>query len=253
MDRRERYNNEEETLRLALRGFQSRLWTALPGIVETFDPDKMIVSVQPSINGRLRAPNGSITTIKMPLLLDCPVLWQGGGGVTLTFPIKKGDECLVVIASRCIDAWWSQGGVQDPPDTRMHNLSDGFALVGVRSVPRAFAVNTDAAQLRSDDGNAFVEINPTTHRIKAQTTGDLVLDVDGDMTFTVGGDFDVTVTGDMTVTANQISLNGVTIDTSGNVHSPATITGATDVVAGTKSGKTHTHDDPQGGVTAGPN
>jgi hypothetical protein len=276
MDRRERYKNDEEMIRLALRGFQSRLWTALPGIVETFDADKMIVSVQPSINGRVRSADGTVSSIKMPLLLDCPVLWQGGGGVTLTFPIKNGDECLVVIASRCIDAWWSQGGVQDPPDIRMHNLSDGFALVGVRSVPRKFTVDTNAAQLRSDDGNAFVEINPTTKQIKARTTGDVVIDADGDLTATidgdvsatVGGDITATVTGNVQVTATgNVSVQAATITLKGNIVldgpisqtntaggsttasliGPVTVTN--NVTAAGTSLHTHTH----GGVATGSN
>jgi hypothetical protein len=45
----------------------------------------------------------------------------------------------------------------------------------------------------------------------------------------------------MKATANQINLNGVTIDSSGNLTSPATIKGTVDVIAGTISGKTHAH------------
>jgi len=44
-----------------------------------------------------------------------------------------------------------------------------------------------------------------------------------------------------------MDLNGVTIDTSGNVDSPATVTASTDVVGGGKHLKTHTHS----GVTSG--
>lgn len=75
----------------------------------------------------------------------------------------------------------------------------------------------------------------------------LEVDPSGNVTLVNQGNLNATVTGNMTVTANQISLNGVTIDASGNVHSPATITGATDVIAATISGKTHKHHDPQGG------
>ena len=64
-----------------------------------------------------------------------PVVFPGGGGFALTFPVAAGDECLVVFASRCIDAWWQSGGVGEPMEPRMHDLSDGFALIGVRSQP----------------------------------------------------------------------------------------------------------------------
>lgn len=222
MDRRERYSTEEEVLRIAMRALQARLWTALPGIVSRFDAARMTVDVQPALNGRMRGPDGSVSSIRMPTLLDCPVLWLGGGGATYTFPIAAGDECLVIFSARCIDTWWSSGGVQDVRDIRMHNLSDGFALVGVRSLPRAFSVHTSAAELRSDDGSTVVRLDPGGQIVQITAPG-------------------------------GIDLNGVTIDASGNVHTPATITADTDVVAGGVSGKNHLHGNVQpGGGQSGP-
>lgn len=211
---------------------QARLWTALPGIVQRFDAAEMKVDVQPAINGRVRNPDGSSSSLQMPVLLDCPVLWQGGGGVTLTFPIQPGDECLIVIASRCIDAWWAQGGVQDPPEVRMHNLSDGFALVGVRSKPRAFTPNTTKARLTSDDGSTYIELDPSGQIVNVEAPGGINVNSAAGINMTAQG---------------GINLNGVTIDSSGNVSSPATITAATDVVGNGKSLATHTH----GGVQSG--
>jgi len=219
MDRRERDAKREEAIRLAFRSMQARLWTALPGIVERFDAAQMKVDVQPTIHGRVIGPDREASSIQMPKLVDCPVLWQGGGGVTLTYPIKPGDECLVIFSARCIDGWWSQGGIQDPPDIRMHNLSDGFALVGVRSLPRAFEVSTTEAELRSDDGETFIRMDPAGQLVQVTAPG-------------------------------GIDLNGVTIDASGNVHTSATITAEEDVVGGGKHLKTHTH--PAGSPNTGP-
>ncbi|MCL9653139.1 hypothetical protein L2088_00345 [Pseudomonas protegens] len=99
-----------------------------------------------------------------PLLLDCPVQFPAGGGCTLTFPVAKGDECLVVFSSRCIDAWWQSGGIQVQAELRMHDMSDGFALLGFRSLPRMIpGISTSAVQLRSDHSSAFIEVNPTSH------------------------------------------------------------------------------------------
>lgn len=65
---------------------------------------------------------------------------------------------------------------------------------------------------------------------------------------------DITVTGKTVTetTTGNITLNGVTIDPNGNINSPATITGAVDVVGGGKHLKTHIHTDPQGGDTGPP-
>ena len=96
----------------------------------------MTVTVQPSIRGRVEQPDGSTKSVALPLLVDVPAVFPSGGGFTLTFPIHQGDECLVVFADRCIDAWWQSGGIGEPLETRTHNLSDGFALVGPFSPAR---------------------------------------------------------------------------------------------------------------------
>ncbi|MEN6629813.1 MAG: Gp138 family membrane-puncturing spike protein [Sulfuricella sp.] len=250
MDRRERFFEPEEIQRISQESLQSKLWTALPGIVQSFDPAKNTVSVQVAISFNARLPDGSIKPISIPPLLDCPVLWQGGGGCTLTFPIKAGDECLVVFASRCIDAWWQSGGVQPQAEFRMHDLSDGFAMVGVRSVPRALSVNTSAVQLRSDDGAACVEINPTSHKIKVQTSGDIEA--------ISGGSIKATASSSVTIDAPTITLKGniildgpITQTNTAGGSATATMIGplnvTNDVTAGGKSLKTHVHS----GVTAG--
>ena len=222
MDRRERYPDQDETLRVYTEAKQARLWTALPGIVQSYNPAQMTVTVQPAINGVARQQDGTFVSLKMPVLLDVPVVWQGGGGCTAIFPITAGDECLVVFSSRCIDAWWSKGGVQDPTEVRMHSLSDGFALVGVRSAKTAFTPPTGVAALMSNDGTTYVQLNPSTQALKLTAPG-------------------------------GINLNGVTIDSSGNVSSPATVTATTDVVGGGKHLKTHTHSGvTTGGGTTGP-
>jgi len=172
MDRKERLDSINDALLSILTGWQSDIYTAMPGIVESFDASSDTCSVQPAIKALVTSPvDGSQNWVDLPLLVDCPVYFPSGGGVTLTFPVSKGDECLVVFANRCIDAWWQSGDVQQQAVLRMHDLSDGFVYVGVRSQPNKIAVNTGAAQLRTDDGAAVVEVNPSSHAINITTSG----------------------------------------------------------------------------------
>lgn len=282
MDRRERIDSPNEMLIVAMQGWQTDIWTALPGIVQSFDAQAQTCVVQPSIRFKIhdpaiktyntptmiKDPSGQFYWDQMPLLLDCPVVFPSGGGVTLTFPIAAGDEVLVIFASRCIDAWWQAGGVQNQAAVRMHDLSDGFVIPQVRSKPRQFAVSTGAAQLRTDDGSAYVELNPTSKQIKALTTGAIVAQAGGAASITAGGDVAVQAggnltaqaTGAATVTAPTITLNGnVTINGtlsqvgggassfSGNVSGTGNFSTSGDVIAGGKSLKTHVHS----GVTTG--
>ena len=245
MDRRERINDPEEHSLMAQEGHQKKIWTALPGIIESFNASAMTCSVQPSISGKARQKDGSLKAINMPLLLDCPVCFPGGGGCTLTFPLTAGDECLVVFASRCIDSWWQQGGVQGQAEFRMHDLSDGFVIPGVRSQPRKFSVDTGTCQLRSDDGIAFVSVNPSTHEIKATTTVSITLSAPT-----------------ITLDAALINLNGQIVQSTGThgglhtAHIIGPLNVDKDMISGygvtNKSSLHHTHAEHDGGFTGEP-
>lgn len=260
MDRRERVGDPEELLRITQDAAQARLWTALPGIVQAFDPDRMVASVQPAISAIARNPDGTLAAINLPLLLDCPVQFPGGGGVTLTFPLAAGDEVLVVFASRCIDSWWQLGGIQGQAELRMHDLSDGFVIPAVRSQPRKFSVSTGAAQLRTDDGSAVIELNPGTKAVNVTTSGAVTASAGGNITATAGGTASVTASTEIDLTAPVIKLNGNVIAAgtfsqtgggsstmSGSLSVTGSLTASVDVVGGGKSLKTHTHS----GVTSG--
>lgn len=175
MDRLERQEELSVLLREALAGWQSGMWTALPAIVQSYDPSKMTCTAQPAIKFEQLLPDGSWSPpANMPLLEDVPVVFPAGGGFALTFPIAKGDEVLVIIASRCIDVWWQNGGIQPQARPRMHDLSDAFAIPGPFSQPRKLAgVSTTKVQLRSTSGADLIEIDPTLHRVNILAVGGL--------------------------------------------------------------------------------
>lgn len=171
MDRRERFGDANEAMLAILEGWQAALWTAIPGIVQSFDPVKMTCVIQPSVQALVRSKDdssplpGAIVAkvpwwwVTMTLLVDVPVVFQNGGGFMLTFPVAPGDEALVVFSSRCIDAWWQSGDVQPQAELRMHDLSDGFAFIGPRSQPRVLGgISTDSVQLRTEAGTTFIEL-----------------------------------------------------------------------------------------------
>lgn len=116
------------------------------GTIQTFDPVTQTCSVQFNYQKVLKkasstAPNPtSYVDIIIPytMLIRVPVIVLGGGGSYLTFPISVGDTCIVMFVDRDIDLWLELGGTQNPPNTeRLHDLSDGVALVGLSAVTKA--------------------------------------------------------------------------------------------------------------------
>ncbi|HCO5811650.1 TPA: hypothetical protein OBN97_002496 [Escherichia coli] len=158
------------------RTLNEQLRVAMPGIIQSFDPGDddrpPTCVVQPAIRYIERDNDGNKSTKDYPLLVDVPVVFPRGGGCTLTFPVKAGDECLVIFADRCIDFWWQSGGIQDPVDERMHDLSDAFCIVGPQSQAKKIGgISTSAVELRSDDGETKLSLNPTSGAINGTAPG----------------------------------------------------------------------------------
>lgn len=172
MDPRERFNDVFGTLKAAAESTMLNMWSAMPGIVESYNPAKGTVSVQITIRSVSQLKDGNVERTPIPLLTDVPVLFPQGGGAVITFPIAAGDECLVIFASRNIDSWWQSGGVQDQRLYRAFSLSDGFAFVGPRSLPRALSnVSGNSVQIRSADGSSGISLNPSTGRVDLTAPG----------------------------------------------------------------------------------
>lgn len=242
MDRKERVDDELAALRTALRGWQVGMWTALPGVIESFDADAQTCVAQPAIKIPVRASDGTVTTAALPPVVDCPVQFPSGGNCTLTFPVTQGDECLIVFASRSVDAWWQSGGVQEQAALRMHDLSDGFVLLGFRSRPRALAgVSGSSTQLRSDDGSTYIDLNPTLQKVRIVAPGgfDVIAPLS---TFSAA----VSITGLLTFVGGMVgsALSGAAAAFNGVLNVIGQIT-----ANGKRVDDTHTHPDAQGGNT----
>lgn len=244
MNRLERQNDFDASLIEALEGWQADIHTAYPAVINSFDDVAETCSCTLTVQAQVTDQNENTTWVTVTPLVDVPVHFPSGGGYTLTFPVSKGDECLVVLSSRCIDAWWQSSGPQPQADLRMHDLSDGFAFVGFRSQPRVLSPSIAAtgAQLRSDDGATFVEVGAGTIRLKAPTS----VTIDTPLT-TVTGDLKVlgksTLTGLLTWLAGVSGFGGA----GGNIVS-GTLTQTGGVLSSNGVAlSTHTHT----GVTAG--
>ena len=233
-------SKEQADAQLA-QAIMSAMRVAMPGIIQSFDPDAVTAVVQPAIKGAEQDESGAELSVNLPLLVDVPVVFPRGGGCTLTFPVKAGDECLVIFADRCIDFWWQSGGIQEPVDERMHDLSDAFCIVGPQSQAKKIGgISTTAAQLRTDDGSAFIEV-AEGHDVTVKTSGKLTASADGGTEITSP---EIILNGNVTINGNLSQGMGES-GGSATMHGPVTVTN--DVTAGGKSLMTHTH----GGVEHG--
>ena len=178
---------------------------------------------------------GNQTLAPFSELTLVPVLFPGGGGYSLTFPVEPGDECLLIFHDRELDNWYLNGAGLAPSLPRLHDLADAIALVGMRSSPRALAsISTNTVQLRSDDASTYIEV-AGSQIVNIVAPGGVNVTTP---TFTVNGKAVITET-------IQVENTGAAA-TASTVNGGFSVTGG-DIVADGISLKTHVH----GGVQTG--
>lgn len=133
--------------------------TTLPAIVISFDADERTVTAQPTIQRVFSEGEGLSGAHNLPPCVDVPVVFPMGGGYELTFPVSAGDECLLIFSERCIDGWFTTGQPTPPQDYRRHDLSDAFAIVGVRSLANKQPVWNGGVELHGKGSHVRLDAN----------------------------------------------------------------------------------------------
>ncbi len=110
-------------------------WVAVPARVESYDPVRYRVSAQPLVRRAYTDEEGERQTERLPVVPEVPVMMPGSGGVRFKFPIRSGDEGVLLFTSCSLDRWLSVGGEVDPADDRRGALSDAVFLPGFTGGP----------------------------------------------------------------------------------------------------------------------
>ena len=152
--------------------------TAMPGVIETYDADTQRAVVDPS--PRVLIDGGD--PVERPPLVNVPVIFPGGGGVTLALSMQPGDPVLLIVSERGIGPWkeMSTPGDYTPPRSRFFSLADAFALpISGKIAP------TDAA--KGGIPGASLQDSKATIHISLTDSG-LLLEVPRGKSVHLGGD-----------------------------------------------------------------
>lgn len=147
--------------------------TALPAEIVSYDAEKGLAVVQPK--AKFKKPNGE--TIDFPEVDGVPVLFPQNKDFSIAFPVKPGDNCLLIFSDQSLD-FWLYG---KETDTELkHDLSNALAIPNIN--PKG---NPD--MITACDENAVVI-----------RVGSTVMKIKGDGVF---------ITGNFTVTGGIVNLN----------------------------------------------
>ena len=129
-----------EIIDLALDFLQARLHTATIGRVVAVG--SKTIDVQPVINAQLDGESQ-----KLPVFREVPPIFLGGGSAYTSYPIAVGDYALLIFTERCFDRWYSGEDEVLPSEFRMHDYSDGLALVGLRRASNAVTIPAETTTI----------------------------------------------------------------------------------------------------------
>lgn len=143
------------------------------GTIEAFDPETQLANISIAMKQVKDVfENGTRTLQEYPLLMECPVVTLFGGVDFLSMPVTKGDNCIVLFNDREIDNWLNSGDGQAPTTFRMHDISDAFAIVGIRPLTNSI-VGFLANGIRLSHGGGSSQLDLTEGLI--QTVANLFL------------------------------------------------------------------------------
>ena len=171
-----------QQVKSTIQEFIDGVHTAIPGVITAFDPAKCEASV--NLTGQYNKPDG--TKLPYPAAAHVPVVFPqvSNQEITIAFPIKPGDGCLVVIAEQALEAW--RAGGESNLDLK-HDLTNAIVIPGLFRTPNAVmqeAVMEDAIMLVNQGTKVKIkgqEIHIETPKIEIQTekihiTGEVEID-----------------------------------------------------------------------------
>ena len=181
-----------------------------------------VVNVKPSV----AKVNIDYTALEYPILEDVPVLFPAGGGGLFSFPLKVGDDVLLVFCKESIGSWKvSNSGQETTPE-----VFSNFMLANAIAIPCLY---TTTNNLSPDTDNVVLQFggSTTTHYangdVETIAAKDIIASAAGNINATSGGDITANSGGAATVTATtDINLNAnanINITAVGDVN----ISGAT--------------------------
>lgn len=139
-----------------VEGVMGGMFTMLPGRIQSFDTSTQLCSVQPTV----RYLGQDDAYIEYPTIDDCPVVFPGGGGFIMTFPLQQGDEVVCLFAKHSIDNVVDQGGIQHTDDDRRFDLSDCIVIPRWHSGPSTVgSFDSYGMQLRQVAGTGYVRLD----------------------------------------------------------------------------------------------
>ena len=163
----------------------NNIHTAIPGEIQEFDARHSLARVKPI--GKVVTFSGE--KLDYPLLTEVPVVFpfSESANIGITFPVRKGDSCLVVISESELDEWRNKAISEMP---LKFDLSSAICIPGLmKKLNSERAIKEKAVVINSKSSEIIVSPNAVSitaggGQIRVQDSGITIkgnLKVDGNI------------------------------------------------------------------------
>ncbi len=134
----------------------NKVHTALPGEIIEVDPESGFCTVQPK--GQLHISGRTERVLDFPPIAEVPMLfpYSKTAGAEFAFPVKAGDDCLIVFSEQALE-YWLGTGLQN--SALKHSLSNAICIPGLmKELPDGMreAIETDSVIVRKGESKVSI-------------------------------------------------------------------------------------------------
>lgn len=191
-------SSTEELIDLKFWQNALKLNTSIPAIIDDFNAEQQTVSAIPAIMAKYVSLDGIVSYLPYPKIIDIPLAIQQGNGISITYPIKKGDVCTLIFSQRSIDNFIESGEISEPFDginkvtsvLRCLDMSDAMCFPGIIANKKIQNYSTSAVEIRNEDSSVKISLS------------------ENDLNFSQGG-------ANIKMSGGNIEINGLTVKING--------------------------------------
>lgn len=135
------------------------------GFIEEFHPEDLTAIVRLAQKKTIGQNQDGTQQVRDYALISAKVCYSSP---YMTYPLKQGDECLVLFADTELESWFITGEALPEGYPRMHDITDAVVIAGIRSMPKMIEILADCLNLFY--GTSNIALSENLINITADTT-----------------------------------------------------------------------------------
>lgn len=139
-----------DALQFVFNQLLKTIFISIPGIIESYDPQKKRCRVKPAIN--ILLTDGQ--TMPQSSIINVPVIWPGGGGFTFISPLPAGTPVEIKFSQRGITRF-KETFLQEDPGNGIFDKEDAHVFPGYGALSIAPATE-EGLSIQDEDGENYI-------------------------------------------------------------------------------------------------